>query len=140
MTLIKLSEARQLVDFSLALSKRNNLNICIAIYDPHANLMAFERMDGSMLGSIDLAMRKAKTACLFRIATHVLGKLSQPNMPVWSIELSNGNLTTIAGGIPIRCNDELYGSIGISGGTAEEDYEIAKQSVDLFLNSKGLQK
>lgn len=135
---MKLSEAREIIDFSLKLAELSKLDICVAIYDPHANLVAFERMDNSMLGSMDLAMRKAKTACLFRIATHVLGKLSQPNMPIWSIELSNGNLTTIAGGIPIRCNDELYGSIGISGGTAEDDYEIAKNCVDFFLNSKGL--
>lgn len=134
--MITLSESKQIVDFSLKLCAQKKLNICVAIYDSHANLIAFERMDNSMLGSIDLAMRKAKTACLFKAATHVLGELSQPNMPIWSIELSNGTLSTIAGGIPIFLKDELYGSVGISGGTADDDYEIAKQCVNFFLNSK----
>lgn len=98
----------------------------IAVVDAGANLKAFIRMDGSFLGSIDIAVKKAKTSRYFNMASGDLGKLSQPGGIVYNIELSNGGLMTFPGGVPIKDeNGNIIGAIGVSGGTIEQDHDIA---------------
>ena len=104
----------------------SNVLVNIAIVDAGANLKAFIRMDESFLGSIDVAIKKAKTARYFNIATGDLGKLTQPGGIIYNIEVSNNGLITFPGGVPIKNNEgKIIGAIGISGGTIEQDHEIA---------------
>jgi uncharacterized protein GlcG (DUF336 family) len=99
----------------------------IAVVDAGANLKAFVRMDGAFLGSIDIAIRKARTARLFEMDTGELGKLSQPGGPLYSIEHSNGGLITFGGGVPIKTGaGEVIGAVGSSGSTVENDRMIAE--------------
>jgi uncharacterized protein GlcG (DUF336 family) len=108
----------------------NTLEI-IAIVDAGANLVAFARMDDAWLGSIDLALRKAKTARYFNMETGELGKMSQPGHPAWQIEHSNGGLTTFPGGVPIKNKQgEIIGAIGASGSTVENDHAVAQAGAD----------
>lgn len=74
----------------------------IAVVDAGGNLKAFVRMDGAWLGSIDISMRKARTARWFDMNTGEIGKLSQPGGPLFGIEHSNGGLITFPGGIPLK--------------------------------------
>lgn len=98
----------------------------IAVVDAGANLKAFIRMDESYLGSIDVAIKKAKTARYFNIATGDLGKLTQPGGIIYNIEHSNNGLITFPGGVPIKDKKgKIIGAIGVSGGTIEQDHEIA---------------
>lgn len=98
----------------------------IAVVDAGANLKSFIRMDESFLGSIDIAIKKAKTSRYFDIATGDLGKLSQPGGIIYNIELSNDGLMTFPGGVPIKnATGKVIGAIGVSGGTIEQDHEIA---------------
>jgi uncharacterized protein GlcG (DUF336 family) len=98
----------------------------IAVVDAGANLKAFIRMDESFLGSIDVAIKKAKTARYFNIDTGELGELTQPGGIIYNIEHSNGGLMTFPGGIPIKNKDgKIIGAIGVSGGTIEQDRAIA---------------
>src|SRR6266700_4286193 len=88
----------------------------IAIVDAGGNLKAFARMDGAWLGSIDISMKKAKTARYFDMPTGEIGKLSQPGGPLYQIEVSNGGLITFPGGVPIKGADgTVIGAIGVSG-------------------------
>jgi len=104
----------------------SNVPVNIAVVDAGANLKAFIRMDESFLGSIDVAIKKAKTARYFNIATGDLGKLTQPGGIIYNIEHSNDGLITFPGGIPIKNKTgEIIGAIGVSGGTIEQDHEIA---------------
>jgi uncharacterized protein GlcG (DUF336 family) len=99
----------------------------VAVVDVGANLKAFVRMDGAFLGSIDIAIRKARTARLFKMDTGELGKLSQPGGPLYSIEHSNGGLITFGGGVPIKTGSgEVIGAVGSSGSTVENDQMIAE--------------
>jgi len=108
----------------------------IAVVDAGANLKAFIRMDGSYLGSIDIAIKKAKTARYFNIETGELGNLAQPGGAIYNIEHSNGGLITFPGGVPIKDeNGNIIGAIGISGGTIEQDHEIALVGVKAVLDS-----
>ncbi|UZO82690.1 heme-binding protein [Aquimarina sp. ERC-38] len=112
-----------------------NSTVNIAVVDAGANLKAFIRMDQSFLGSIDVAIKKAKTARYFNMPTGELGKLTQPGGAIYNIELSNGGLVTFPGGIPIKNkNGTIIGAIGVSGGTIEQDHYIATQAVKTILD------
>ena len=98
----------------------------IAVVDAGGNLKAFARMDGAWLGSIDISIRKARTARWFDMNTGEIGKLSQPGGPLFAIEHSNGGLITFPGGVPLRNRKgEIVGAIGVSGSTVENDHAVA---------------
>ncbi len=98
----------------------------IAIVDAGANLVAFVRMDGAWLGSVDISIKKAKTARFFDMNTGVVGELSQPGGSLYNIEHSNSGLITFPGGIPIKnSKDEIIGAIGVSGSAVENDHAVA---------------
>lgn len=102
----------------------------IAVVDAGANLKAFVRMDGAWLGSIDISIKKAKTARFFDMPTGEIGKLSQPGEPLFQIEVSNGGLISFPGGIPLKnAGGEVIGAIGVSGNTVEADHAVAEAGV-----------
>lgn len=99
----------------------------IAIVDAGANLVAFGRMDGAWLGSLDVSIKKAKTARYFDMNTGILGELSQPGGSLYNIEHSNNGLITFPGGIPIKnAEGEIIGAIGVSGSAVENDHAVAE--------------
>ena len=102
----------------------------IAVVDAGANLIAFRRMDGAWLGSIDIAIKKAKTARYFDMPTGDIGGLSQPGGSLYGIEHSNGGLISFPGGIPLTDGDAVIGAVGVSGSTVEDDHEVAQAGVD----------
>lgn len=105
----------------------------IAVVDTGANLVAFARMDGAWLGSLDISIKKAKTARFFDMNTGDIGGLSQPGGALFNIEHSNNGLITFPGGIPIKNNSgEVIGAIGVSGSTVENDHTVAKAGADTF--------
>jgi uncharacterized protein GlcG (DUF336 family) len=107
----------------------------IAIVDAGANLKAFHRMENAWLGSIDIAIKKAKTSRFFDMETGSIGQLSQPAGPLYMIEVSNGGLITFPGGIPLKDADGIIiGAIGVSGGSVEQDHEVALAGVSALAN------
>ena len=99
----------------------------IAVVDEGNNLVAFVRMDGAWLGSIDIAQNKAYTARAFDMATKELAPLAQPAAPLYGIEASNqGRLIVFAGGIPLKLGRRIVGAIGVSGGSVDEDHDVAE--------------
>lgn len=102
----------------------------IAVVDAGANLVAFGRMDGAWLGSLDISIKKAKTARYFDMNTGIVGELSQPGGSLYNIEHSNGGLITFPGGIPIKdSKGEIIGAIGVSGSYVENDHAVAEAGV-----------
>src|SRR5438094_7206700 len=98
----------------------------IAVVDAGGNLKAFARMDGAWLGSIDISIRKARTARWFDMNTGDIGKLSQPGGPLYGIEHSNDGLITFPGGVPLKnSKGDIIGAIGVSGSTVENDHAVA---------------
>ena len=99
----------------------------IAVVDAGGNLKAFCRMDGAWLGSIDISIRKARTARFFDMNSGDIGALSQPGGPLFNIEVSNGGLISFPGGIPLRDEGgEIVGAIGVSGSSVENDHTVAE--------------
>lgn len=124
---ISLDQAQQLIAAAKKKSVELNLKMNIAIVDGGANLVAFVRMDGAWLGSVDIAIKKAKTARFFDMPTGDIGGLSQPGGALYNIEHSNGGLITFPGGLPIQnAQGEIIGGIGVSGSTVENDHTVAE--------------
>ena len=102
----------------------------IAVYDDGANLKAFRRMDGALLGSVDIAMNKARTAALFGFNTEALYEFVKPGGTSPGFDQTNGGLIVFAGGIPVRDNESrLLGAVGVSGGAVAQDYQVAEAAV-----------
>jgi uncharacterized protein GlcG (DUF336 family) len=128
MTVKDISTAQALAAMAAAQAKSQQLNLKmdIAVVAAGGNLKAFERMDGAWLGSIDIAIKKAKTARDFDMPTGDVGKLSQPGGPLYQIEVSNGGLITFPGGVPIKTADgTIVGAIGVSGSSVDNDHAVA---------------
>jgi uncharacterized protein GlcG (DUF336 family) len=124
---ISTSEAQRAVTEAMRKAEEINTLMNIAVVDAGGNLKAFVRMDGAWLGSIDISIRKARTARYFDMDTGDLGAASQPGGPLYNIEVSNGGLITFPGGIPIRDgNGEVVGAIGVSGSIVENDHTVAE--------------
>lgn len=104
--------------------------VCLAIVDSGAHLIAFLRMDGAILGAVDVAQRKARTAALFPMGTAEFGRLVAGEQLI-GIESSNGGLAAFPGGLPIAEEGMALGAIGVSGGSAEQDLEIARHALGL---------
>jgi uncharacterized protein GlcG (DUF336 family) len=123
---ISTKEALAVMDVALARAKELNTLMNIAVVDAGSNLKAFARMDGAWQGSIDIAIKKARTARFFDMPTGEIGKLSQPGGPLYGIEHSNGGLITFPGGVPIKTADgAIIGAVGVSGSTVENDHAVA---------------
>jgi uncharacterized protein GlcG (DUF336 family) len=126
MTNITMSQAQAAVSAATSKSGEIDTKMNIAIVDAGGNLKAFSRMDGAWLGSIDISIKKARTARYFDMNTGDIGGLSQPGGPLYNIEHSNGGLITFPGGIPIRQGNEIIGAIGVSGSSVENDHAVAE--------------
>ncbi len=119
-------QARAMVDGAILKATELNTKMDIAVVDAGGNLKAFLRMDGAWLGSIDVAVKKARTARLFDMPTGDIGGLSQPGGPLYGIEHSNGGLISFPGGVPVRAADgSVIGAVGVSGSTVELDHAVA---------------
>lgn len=105
----------------------------IAVVDAGARLVAFARMDGAILASIDISERKAVTAMMLKLPTHALAEVTQPGQPLYGLEHTNGGLVTFGGGIPlIGRGGEPVGAIGVSAGSVEQDQEVAEAGAAAF--------
>ena len=105
----------------------------IAVVDEGNNLVAFQRMDGAWLGSIDIAQGKAYTARAFDMSTRDLAPLCQPGNPLFGIHASNdGRLVVFPGGIPLVRHGDVVGAIGVSGGAVEQDHVVAQAGAEAF--------
>lgn len=131
---ITLKQAQAVVAEAQKTAEKQGTLMNIAVVDAGANLTAFVRMDGAFLGSVDISIKKAKTARFFDMPTGKLGELAQPGKPLFNIEFSNGGLITFPGGLPIKDKDgNVIGAIGVSGSTVEDDHAVATAGAAVVL-------
>lgn len=128
-------QAQAVIDGAAAKALELGLPVIVAVLDAGAHLKAFRRMDGAVLGSIDIAISKARTAVLFQANSEAVWEYCKPGAPAPGLQLTNGGLATFGGGIPVRSRDgTVIGALGVSGGTVDEDVEIAKAAYSAFEN------
>lgn len=127
---LDLDRAREIADRARARAKEISVPVVITVVDRGGEVILVERMDGSLMGSIDVSYAKAYTANAFKMPTDVLGKAAQPGAPLFGIEnASPGKVILFGGGYPYVCGGETVGGLGISGGTVEQDMDIARYAL-----------
>jgi len=130
---ITLEQAEKAIVAAKQKSTAIDTKMNIAIVDAGANLVTFARMDGAWLGSLDISIKKAKTARFFDMNTGIIGELSQPGQPLFNIEHSNNGLITFPGGVPIKNESgEIIGAIGVSGSSVENDHTVAEAGASVI--------
>ena len=131
--MIKLQDARRVIAAAEKKATEIGQPMNIAVADMGGNLIAHVRMDKAWLGSIDISIKKAFTARAFDISTKELSKLAQPGGAFYGIHASNaGKVMIFAGGIPLKRGEEVVGAIGVSGGSGEQDQDVAEAGATAF--------
>jgi uncharacterized protein GlcG (DUF336 family) len=124
--MLTLDDARRIIAAAQKKAKDIGQPMNVAVCDAGGNLLAFERMEGAWLGSIDISINKAWTSRAFDIATGDLAKHSQSGGQFFGIHVSNGGRVMIfAGGVPLKKGGKVIGAIGVSGGSGEQDQAVA---------------
>ena len=133
MSKIGCGSAKGVVDAAVRRATELHVAATIAVVDDGGHLKMLMRMDGAILGSIDIAQKKAKTSAYFGLNSEVLGQTSQPGGPFYGVENSNRGIITFSGGVPLKNGTgEVRGAIGVSGGQAEQDAAIAQAGAAAF--------
>ena len=128
---VSIEEAEKALAAGTKKAEELETQMCIAVVDSGSILKAFARMDDAWLGSVDIAMTKAKTAICFGMTSGQIGELSQPGGPLYGIEHSNDGLITFPGGVPIVNNDGvMVGAVGVSGSSVENDHLVAQAAAE----------
>lgn len=128
---ITLSQSESLLDRAKKKALEIGIPMNIAVLDTAGHLKAFLRMDNAFLGSIDIAIKKARTSMLFRMNSEQVGAFLRPEVGAWGMEASSGGLMGFAGGIPIKDGEEIIGYVGVSGGPIEMDFAVASAACNI---------
>ena len=123
---LTLGAAKHIVSAAEATARQREWNVVIAIVDEGGHLLYLQRMDGAQRASVDVAVQKARSAALFRRPTKVFADLlSEGNQAMLVLPKA----LPIEGGLPLMVDDQVLGSIGVSGVRPEQDGQIAQAGV-----------
>ena len=120
---LTLETAQRIADAAEKFAHKKKWNVVITVVDDGGHLIYLARMDGTQIGSIEVAQAKARTALAFKRPTKI-----------WSDALTSGRtpilglpgVTPVEGGLPLTVQGEFVGAIGVSGVTSEQDGQIAQ--------------
>lgn len=107
-------------------AKEIGVNANITILDTTGYLKSFIRMDEAFLGSIDIAIGKARTAMLFRMNSEAVGEFLRPEAHAYGMVNTSGGLVGFKGGMPVKSGGQIIAYIGVSGGSPDQDLQIAQ--------------
>jgi glc operon protein GlcG len=126
---ISLEQAKQVIALAKEEAAKNSWPVAIAVVDGSGFLVAFERLDKTQLGSVEVAIEKAKTSALFRRPT----KTFEDTLAMGGANLKLLKLPgalPIEGGLPIVQGGKIIGAIGVSGVKSVEDGQIAAKGLE----------
>jgi uncharacterized protein GlcG (DUF336 family) len=130
---VTLAEAQRIIAAAEEKAREIGQPMNIAVAEVGGNLKAFGRMEEAWLASIDIAVNKAFTAASLGLSTEELGGMAQPGQPLFGINTTNGGKIVIfGGGIPLMRDGGVVGAVGVSGGTVDQDQEVAEAGVAAF--------
>lgn len=128
---ISLDNAKKVVLPALAEAAKNNWLIAVAVVDPAGNLVYYEKMDNTQLGSANISLDKARSAALFKRPTKALQDALAAGGEGLRI-LGLQGATPVEGGIPLVSDGKIVGAIGVSGASSAQDAQCAKAAADAF--------
>ena len=128
---LSLEKARKIIRAGERKAKEMNIAAVFAVVNPEGNLIIEERMDNAILVSIEVAYKKAYTAAALKLNTQDLTALVQPGAMFYGLQ-SDPKYIVFGGGMLLKVDGKIVGAVGVSGGSAQEDMEIAKACVKAF--------
>ena len=128
---LSLEKARKIIRAGERKAKEMNIAAVFAVVNPEGNLIIEERMDNAILVSVEVAYKKAYTAAALKLNTQDLTALVQPGAMFYGLQ-SDPKYIVFGGGMLLKVDGKTVGAVGVSGGSAQEDMEIAKACVKAF--------
>ena len=128
---LSLEKARKIIRAGERKAKEMNIAAVFAVVNPEGNLIIEERMDNAILVSVEVAYKKAYTAAALKLNTQDLTALVQPGAMFYGLQ-SDPKYIVFGGGMLLKVDGKIVGAVGVSGGSAQEDMEIAKACVKAF--------
>ncbi len=126
---ISLDAAKKIAQPAIAEARKNNWTMAVAIVDPAGDLVYFERMDNTQLGSVNTAINKARSAARFKRPTKAFQDMvASGGEGLRALGLDGAMV--VEGGIPLVMDGKIVGAIGASGGTSAQDGQCAKAAAD----------
>jgi glc operon protein GlcG len=113
-------QAKTIAAAAIAEARKNQWTMAIAIVDTAGDLVYFERMDHTQVGSVDIAQAKARSSARFKRPTKAFQDALAAGGEGWRI-LSLEGAVAVEGGIPLMSGGKIVGAIGASGGTSQQD-------------------
>lgn len=133
---INLSLAKEILQKVEERAEEMGLPVVIAIANEWGSIVAVHFMDGALPASYSIAVDKAYSSAALRLTTEEIGKLAQDGQPLYGIGNTNNNrVITFGGGHPLKLNGKVVGGIGVSGGSSEQDSDLASYGAGLTENN-----
>lgn len=126
---ITLEDAKKAISAAESEAGKNNWNVAIAILDAGGHLIMFQRMDDTQIGSVNIAMGKARTAVNFKRPTKAMEDIVAGGRIAF---LAVEGITPIQGGLPVVVDGKVIGSVGVSGVQSSQDEQIAQAAVNVL--------
>ncbi len=128
-TAISLEDAKKPAASALAEARKNNWTMAVAIVDTSGNLVYYEKMDNTQLGSANVAIDKARSAVLYKRPTKAFqDALAAGGAGLRMLALQGAE--PVEGGIPLIANGKIIGAIGVSGDSSDHDGQCAKAGAE----------
>ncbi len=132
-TTMTLDKAVKLIEKIEAKAAEWGMRVVTAVADASGRPVAVHCMDGAYIGSFDVALNKTYTSIAFQMSTAQLGALAQPGESLYGIQFTNdGKIVIFGGGEILKQNGVIIGSIGVSGGSAQQDTDLAAYGKSVF--------
>ena len=130
-SIFMLEKARELIQAMKVKAEEIKVPMVVSVVDAAGDLVALERMDGTLLISLKIAPNKARTAARIRLSTEDLAQAAAAGATLFGIH-NDPEVVIFGGGIPLVHNGFVVGAVGVSGGSVEEDVTVAKAGVAAF--------
>lgn len=128
-----LAAANALIERVKEKAAQMGVRAVVAVADKAGRPVAVQCMDGAYIASFDIALNKSFTSASLKMSTEALSHLCQPGQSLYGIQFTNdGKIVIFGGGEVLEADGKIVGALGVSGGTAEEDTEIAAYGKDIF--------
>lgn len=134
--MITLEQAKKALETSEKKAKELGIAVTTAIVDEHGSIVAVSRMDGAIPISPRFAYSKAFTSANLGMPTDAMEQYAAENKPYFGVNtLFGGELTTIAGGLPVKIGDKIVGGVGVGGSAdTKKDLDCAKVAVKVLIS------
>ena len=124
---LMLADVKKMLAAAEAEAIKNNWNVVIAVLDDGANLLYLQRMDGTQLGSIEVAQQKGACAIRFKRPSKAFADMVNGGTPGM---MSLRGVVPVEGGLPLTVDGQIVGAIGVSGVKSDQDGLVAKAGAD----------